>query len=304
MASPYVFFCEPCLRGKMKKQIRGVCRECRLFLCKDCSDLHMSDKNTQAHPLFDLCPQNGDNSSSGDQEGSDSPVLYKLRAEDDKNARQGAFHVSTVKAMKLSEFELRAKTDKEMVRIQDMIQVGNRYVVVDIDNRKLILFDQTGKYVSSTSTSFLKSYIYGIANMKGESFVTCGDTNEIHLWAVRGQTIVSEGVTHKLTYKSASGIYFNGTYFCTVHCRFDAFCILDKQGKRVKKFVLKEPLGMTGEFGSVLYMDPKTHNIYSVLEGERPGIMCITVEGNTLWCTPMGIGNGQPFGITEFHGLL
>ncbi|KAK3108789.1 hypothetical protein FSP39_015805 [Pinctada imbricata] len=62
----------------------------------------------------------------------------------------------------------------------------------------------------------------------------------------------------------------------------------------------KEAFGKKFEFGMDIHMDSDTNNIYVPCENEN-GVLCMTIEGQALWFTPL---SGLPCGITEIQGTL
>ena len=77
--------------------------------------------------------------------------------------------------------------------------------------------------------------------------------------------------------------------------------MLDIQGRQVRKIVIKEAFGNEITFGWDIHMDSKTHNIYVPCVIYNNRVLCVSVEGEPLWFSPL---TGSPRGITEIYGVL
>ncbi|KAK3108877.1 hypothetical protein FSP39_017700, partial [Pinctada imbricata] len=141
-----------------------------------------------------------------------------------------------LKATKCRMFRVKIPEDRETVNLIGVLYVSGRVIVVDKDNRKMKLFDQSGKYLSSID---LKDYTWGITYVRDSTFATCGIGDTIYLWTVRGQTIVSEEISYQVEH-GAQGIHFNGMFYCALHQRDYTITILDRQGRKVRKIVMTE----------------------------------------------------------------
>ena len=91
------------------------------------------------------------------------------------------------------------------------------------------------------------------------------------------------------------------TTVCVLHRLDNAITVLDTQGRQVRKIVRKEASGKEIEFGADLHMDKTTHNIYMPCIGVNKGVLCLTLEDEPLWFTPL---EGSLGGISEIDGVL
>ena len=174
--------------------------------------------------------------------------------------------------------------------------MSDKIVVSDTRNKKLKLFDMDGRTVSSIDS---RHHVHGITIVNRERFATCGLYKNINLWTLRGDIIVAEDVSYKVDHNSY-GIHYNGTYYCVVHRNNSAITILDTQGRQVRKIAIKEAFGKKIRFGWDIHMDSTTH-IYVPCISPNYGVLCVSVEGEPLWFSPL---KGLPYGITEIHGVL
>ena len=118
---------------------------------------------------------------------------------------------------------------------------------------------------------------------------------------MRGKVIVTEDTSYDVDHNS-HGIHYNGIYYCVLHRWDNAITILGTQGRQVRKIVMKEAFGKKIEFGGWdIHMDTTTHNIYLPCRGDNSGALCLSVEGDPLWFTPL---EGRLGGITEIDGVL
>ncbi|KAK3109185.1 hypothetical protein FSP39_024810 [Pinctada imbricata] len=330
MASPSVseWLCEPCKEDGKDIKARTQCYECHELLCEPCSNHHLRSKISKHHHLIELVQFIQKSTSTNDPSTSkptstsvnedelasdfletvtltEDTVLYheaqvavettSVTSKQEKRTTSKHADPRRLKATKCLEFSVKRPEDKKEVYVTGVLCVSDKVVVVDNDNKKLKLFDQNGTYLSSTE---LKDYTRGITYVRDSMFVTCGYGNTVYLWTVRGQTIVSEDVSYHVDHR-AYGIHYNGTYYCVLHRWDDAITILDRQGRQVRKIIMKEACGKKFEFGWDIHMDSDTNNIY-VPCWDEDGVLCMTIEGQALWFTPLS----RALGITEIQGTL
>ena len=194
-------------------------------------------------------------------------------------------------------FSIGRSEDKESACITGIVVISDKVIVSDSGNEQLKLFDTDGKYMSSTDS---KHHAWGITIVSNNRFVTCGLDDNLYLWTLRGETIAAEEVSYKI-YHYSHGINYNSTYYCVVDRDNSAITVLDTQGRKVRKIIIKEAFGKKIRFGLDIHMDRKTHNIYVTCVLDNRGVLCVSVEGEPLWFSPL---TGLPWGITTIHGLL
>ncbi|KAK3108111.1 hypothetical protein FSP39_001429 [Pinctada imbricata] len=330
MASPSVseWLCEPCKEDGNEIKARTQCYECHELLCEPCSNHHLRSKISKHHHLIELVQFMQKSTSKNDQSSSkptstsvnedelasdfletvtltEDTVLYhgaqvavestSVTSKQEKRTTSKQADPRRLKASKCLEFSVKRPEDKKGVRVNGVLCVSDKVVVVDNGNNMLKLFDHNGTYLSSTE---LKDSIWGMTYVRDSMFTTCGVSNTVYLWSVRGQTIVREDVSYHVDH-SAYGIHYNGTYYCVLHGFDNAITILDRQGRQVRKVIMKEACGKKFEFGWDIHMDSDTNNIYVPCQYED-GVVCMTVEGQALWFTPLT----RIWGITEIQGTL
>ena len=206
----------------------------------------------------------------------------------------------TLKATKYAEFSAKTLDDKEEPYITGVLAMNSRIIICDSDNTKFKLFDEHGSFLYSINS---KHRIYGIhvTNSDCGTFVTCSDSDEkIHLWTLRNDVIYSENVSYDVDLWS-HGISYNGTYYSVLHFFHNTITVLDTQGSQVRKIVITEAFGKDVHYGWDIHMDSTTHNIYVPCEGVYKGVMCVSMEGDVLWLTPL---LEDPWGITAINDLL
>ena len=145
-----------------------------------------------------------------------------------------------------------------------------------------------------------RQYITGITKFDKNHFVTGGSDGLIHFWKLCGNDIKCLDKTFHEESK-IFGICYNGTFFGVLHHTDDLINVLDSQGRKVRKIVLNEAFGKKIKFGFDIHMDIATHNIYVPCVNHTYGVLCMSVEGEPLWFSPL---IGIPRGITEAHGVL
>ena len=147
---------------------------------------------------------------------------------------------------------------------------------------------------------WLKLYVYRIIAVNGNRFATCGTDKTVRLWTLREEAIVTDDLSYDVD-NDSHGNHYNGTYFCVLHYRDNAITVLDTQGRQVRKIVRKEAFGKGIKFGWDIHMDNAKHNIYVPCSGVNRGVLCLSVEGEPLWLTPL---KGSLGGVTEIDGVL
>ncbi|KAK3108134.1 hypothetical protein FSP39_001797 [Pinctada imbricata] len=320
--------CEPCEEDDKQIKARTLCYECHSLLCEPCSNYHKRLRGTKDHHLIELVQFLQKSTSTNDPSTSkptstsvnedelasdfletvtltEDTVMYhgaqvavestSVTQKSEKRTTPKQPDPRRLKATKCQEFSVKRPEDKEKVWVTGVLCVSDKVVVVNKENYVLKLFDQNGTYLSSTE---LEDHTWGITFIRDSIFATCGFSNTVYLWTVRGQTIVSEDVSYHVDH-SAHGIHYNGTYYCVLHRDYNAITILDRQGRQVRKIIMKEACGKKFEFGWDIHMDSDTNNIYvPCMNGY--GVVCMTIEGKALWFTPLF----GPRGITEIQGTL
>ena len=142
---------------------------------------------------------------------------------------------------KIEQFSIKRPDDRQYAVVQGILVLSQSIIVADSPNTKLKLFELNGVYLSSAD---LIHSVWGITAVTGNQFATCGiaDT-KVRLWTLRGQAIVTEGISYDLNNK-LRGIHYNGTYYCVLDRPDNAISVLDTQGRRVRKIIRKEAFGM------------------------------------------------------------
>ena len=197
----------------------------------------------------------------------------------------------------VEQFSIGRSEDKESTCITGIVVISDKVIVSDSGNEQLKLFDTYGKYLSSTDS---KHHAWGITKVNNNRFVTCGLDDNLYLWTLRGETIVAEDASYKI-YHYSHGIHFNNTYYCVVNRDNSAITVLDTQGRKVRKIVIKEAFGTKIRFSWDIHMDSTTHNIYVPCRSPNYGVLCVSLDGEPLWFSPP---TGWPWGITEIHVVL
>ena len=309
-------YCDICDEKKIKAKVRTICKECREFYCKDCSDSHSIMKMSKNHTQIDLDPPD-ENDPSASTQGDETElssdfleqltvrentVLYRAQVavDDSACARKAESDISrteiscdpmTWKADKCGEFSVKRPDD---IYIAGVLVISDKVVICDLDNRQLHLFDQSG---SSLSVVESKHGAWGITHVIANRFATCGyDESTVRLWSVQEDKIVNENITYDVGHAS-HGIHYNGRNFSVLHVHANAITLLDTQGRRVRKIVVKEAFGKKMQLSYGIHMDSETHNIYVSC---RRSVLCVSVEGDPVWFSPFS----HPFGITEINGVL
>ncbi|KAK3096598.1 hypothetical protein FSP39_001564 [Pinctada imbricata] len=193
---------------------------------------------------------------------------------------------------------VKRQEDIEKCYVTGVLYIPGHIVVVDYYNHVLKLFDLSGIYVSSTGVN---DNTLGITCVDDCTFATCGLSNTLYLWTLRGSTIVSKDVSYQVD-DYVHGIHYNGTYYCVLHVHRDdnTITVLDRQGTQVRKIITKEAYGRTFKFAYDIHTDSETNNIY-VPCWDEDGVLCMTIEGQALWFRSLSYG---PRGITEIQGAL
>ncbi|KAK3108341.1 hypothetical protein FSP39_005862 [Pinctada imbricata] len=334
-ASVSEWLCEPCKEDGKDIKARTHCYECHELLCESCSNYHLRLKISKDHHLIELVQfmkkSTSDNDSSRSRPASTSvnedelasdfldtvtltegTVLYRgaqvavkstsVTPKSEKRTTPNQADPRRLKATKCLEFSVKRPDDKDKVDVTGVLCLSDSIVVVDNENRLLKRFDQSGKFLSSTK---LEYYTLGITCVCDSTFATCGLSSTVYLWTIRTKgifwyrkTIVSVDVSYHVDHR-AFGIHYNGTYYCVLHRINNAITILDRQGRQVRKIIMKEACGKKFKFGWDIHMDSDTNNIYVPCLREY-GVLCVTVEGKGVWFTPLS----GPWGITEIQGTL
>ena len=202
-----------------------------------------------------------------------------------------------VKDNKIGQFSIKRPDDKESAKVRGILILTHNIIVADSANEKLKLFDLSGAYLSSVDS---KHHVRGITAVEGDCFATCGTDMKVHLWTLRGKTIVTKDISYDVDHYS-HGIHYNGTYYCVLHRHDNAITVLDTQGRQVRKITRKDAFGNEIGFGRDIHMDKTTHNIYVPCWGNNNGVLCLSVHDEALWFTPL---EGALGGITEIDGVM
>ncbi|KAK3108105.1 hypothetical protein FSP39_001353 [Pinctada imbricata] len=319
--------CAPCKEEGKDVNATKQCHKCNVFLCEPCSENHKQEKSTEDHHVVDLehfvkkstsknepsTSQQKSSTFSEDELASDfldtvtlteDTVLYhgaqvavestSVTSKQEKLTASKQADPRRLKATACLEFSVKRSEDKKGVDVTGVLCLSDNIVVVDYGNDVLKLFDQDGIYLSSTP---LKNDTWAITYVGDTLFATCGLINTIYLWTLHGKTIVCEDALHPVNPR-AHGIHYNGTYFCLQHNWNNTITILDRQGRQVRKIIMKKACGKKFSFGFDIHMD--TNNIYVPCSNEH-GVLCMTIEGQALWFTSL---LWTPCGITEIQGTL
>ena len=181
--------------------------------------------------------------------------------------------------------------------VYGILVLSQKIIIADSENAKLQLFDLNGNHLSDVGS---RQYITGITKFNKNHFVTGGSDGLIHFWKLCGNEIKCLGKTFHEESK-IFGICYNGTFFGVLHHTDDLINVLDSQGRKVRKIVIKEAFGKKIKFGFDIHMDIATHNIYVPCVNHTYGVLCISVEGEPLWFAPL---TGIPRGIIETQSIL
>ena len=206
-------------------------------------------------------------------------------------------------ARKCLEFSVKRPENYRQVYVTGVLALSDTVIVNDLKNHGLKLFDHSGRFLSSINS---RHDVWGITSVNGNMFATSGVANlhtnkSFRLWTVCWDSIVSEDTSHTSYSPHSGGIYFNSTYFGVLHGLDKAISVLDTHGKLVKKFRVEEAFGKKVYLGFDIHMDSATHNIYVPCGYNNPGVLCVSIDGSTLWFTPLA---DRLWGIIEVHGLL
>ena len=317
-------YCDTCDEKKIKANVRTICKECREFYCKDCSDSHSIMKMSKNHTQIDLDPPDENVPSAStqieDTELSsdfleqltvrENTVLYRAQVavDDSASARRAESTNSPTEktcdpmewnADRCGEFGVKRPDDKENVYISGLLSISDKVIICDLYNRRLKLFDQSGNSLSDVES---KHGAWGITHVIAiyNRFATCGyDDYKVRLWSVHEDKIVNENITYDVDHLS-QGIHYNGRNFSILHSTNNAITVLDTQGRRVWKIVVKEAFGKKIKLSYGIHMDSATNNIYVSCLPDNPGVLCVSMEVDPLWFSPLSV----PYGITEINGAL
>ena len=312
-------YCVICLGKGIESNVRTVCKDCREFYCKECSELHTLMKATRTHKLIDLDLQDArdpplKNAASGETELSSDFLQYlTVKESTELNPAQVAVedgacvqekrkrleeraYADNIKATKFGEFSVWERRDRGEVFTWGILAMADKVIISDMNNNRLKLFDQTGKFLSSVD---LYKYARGITRVDNNTFATVGEKkNKVQLWTLLNASMRRMDTAYDVEYDSYD-IHYNGAYYSVLHGGDNAISVLDGKGRQVRKMVVREVFGKKITFGLGIWMDSKTHNIYVTCWGDNIGVLCLSDEA--LWFTPM---NGTSCGITEINGAL
>ena len=306
-----------------------MCYECRELYCEGCSDTHLTFKHFANHTLIDLDPPQSSSKTDGNRQEnaasstdndadaelssdfleqlvvSENTVLYRAQVAVEGEPEKTTTHVeerkprniSDIRGNKMRDFSVKRTEDTKEPYITAVLILGDQFIIVDTDNRKLKCFTETGKYLSSTELNYNTN---GITKLARDRFATSDDNKEIILWKLHGQMIESEWEKYKVEH-FAHALHFNGMYYCVLHNKENAVTILDNCGRHVRKFVIKEAFGKKVEFGWDIHSDRDTHHVYIPCEGEIKGILCASIDGkvNNFHAT-----DWRPRGISDIYRFL
>ena len=210
--------------------------------------------------------------------------------------------VDKLVAHKYSEFSVRRPGEKRDIYITGVLALSDKVVVCDFDNRilKIVLklFDQSGELLSSLSQ---QPPVFGITEIGNRRFATVGKEGKLRFWTLEEKNIIREKDPYKI-HRIVHDVHYNGTYYAMLHSGTEtAITLLDTQGRQVRKIVIEEAFGKKIKLTWVIHMDSETHHIYVTCMYDDSGVLCVSVEGEPLWFTPM---SGWLWGITEIDGAL
>ena len=113
----------------------------------------------------------------------------------------------------IEQFSIKRPDDEECAEVGGILVLSQNIIIADCENKKLKLFDLSGKYMSSVHSIH---FVWGITAVTGNRFATCGMNTVVRLWTLHGKTIVTEDISYDVDHYS-HGIHYNGTYFCVLH---------------------------------------------------------------------------------------
>ena len=207
------------------------------------------------------------------------------------------------KAGKVGEFSVKIPEDTQDVRVTGILTLAGKVIVSDLENKKLKLFGQNLRFLSSVHTRIKhKHFVIGLTRIDSNKFATCdpSDNRIVCIWALCGDTVECEDTVYNVEHKS-HGIHFDGLYYSVLHGQDNAITVLDTQGRQVRKIVLKEVFGERIRFSYGITMDSVSHNIYVSCRPEKSGVLCVSIEGDLLWFTPL---SGNLCGLTAINDIL
>ena len=189
--------------------------------------------------------------------------------------------------------------DKDEISVTGVMILQGYIIVVDGNfNKKLKLFTDGGKFLSSTDS---KMKTWGISRISDLQFATCGE-NKLMTWTLHRNTYrIRYDETFYVASHNVDGVSYDGTYFCLLNRDGSAITILSNEGRKLRTNVIRDVFGRNiDKLGSDIHSDCVTHNIY--LPCWSPvGVLCLSVRGDMLWFADL---SDMPLGITEIHGRL
>ena len=300
--------CEKCMKRGVHSKIRTLCNDCRSLLCKDCSDLHLISNVSLNHRLIDLESQKFSTKPGENPDLSlerltirEDTSLYRAQVAIGPGAGVvGEEHCDVPRIVEQREINAKRSDDVLKVLVTGVVLISGKIVVVDCNNSKLKLFSKYGDFLASIGT---KMDTWGITKSSEEHFVTCGYGNKVLKWTIRGETIESLDTFYKVEH-FGYGIHYNGLYYCILHRLEKAVTVLDSQGEKVRKIVVKdafeEKMEKISAFGWDIHSDVETNAIYIPCRSPA-GVLCLSIHCETQWFIDLP---ASPWGISEVYGLL
>ena len=196
-------------------------------------------------------------------------------------------------------FSMNRPEDETASSVAGILALNDKIIISDYYNHMLKLYDQNGAFLSSVDS---KHDVRAMTGVESNTFASCGKDWKIRLWKACDEAVVSEDISYDLDHDPES-VYCNGTYYSVLCSKKDncAITVLDINGSKVRKIIIKKAFGKTIEFGCDIHMDGATHNIYVPCVIYNFGVLCVSVESEILWFSPLP---REPKRIIELEGRL
>ena len=213
------------------------------------------------------------------------------------NEQQGSYNMSEktvsnpvqeiIAEANVGRFSIERSKDNEKPNVNGILVLSNKIIISDYSNRRLKVFNLNGAYLSSIDS---RHWVSGIAKFSDNKFMTRGPIDTIiRFWKLQGNAIKRKDRTYNAGTKHSKDICYNGTYICLLHSAPtpNAITVLDTQGRQVREIAMEEAFGKKISFGDYIHMDSATHNLYVPCVWYNFAVLCISVEGEPMWSTPI-----------------